>query len=306
MNKANITCVCLAATDAVGMVRGPEGQIRLQEFSALREKCLALREILLPEEVWPKFRHWHVLPDEEASHASVALLAFWRGCLPQVTRPIHDNLLSPTGILCSVSKQYVKDLQEKWMFDANAAKRHRLSRIFRGRLIELQFASWLQSQSHTIVGLEATREGPDIETLSPTGEAQAFEVKFIGVEDGDFKMILKSMGGHPAGGAVSPYRPVNYLLFRVYEAASQLKAASGQKNVVIVIDESGWRRFAAQIKTDRRQIGDSSRTRLPPANPPKPTPPSIGVTAFPRIHLPHSKQLNLQTPPLPRHLQGIL
>jgi hypothetical protein len=65
------------------------------------------------------------------------------------------------------------------MFDADPLGRHQLSRIFRGRLIELQFASWLESQSHTVVGLEATRSaadaaGPDIQALSASGQTHAF------------------------------------------------------------------------------------------------------------------------------------
>ena len=94
------------------------------------------------------------------------------------------------------------------MFDPDPAERHRLSRIFRGRLIELQFASWLESQLHTIVRLEARGKGPDIETLSDSSQANAFEVKFIGMEDGDFRVLLRSMSGHPAGGAVSPYQAI--------------------------------------------------------------------------------------------------
>jgi hypothetical protein len=129
-----------------------------------------------------------------------------------------------------------------------SVRRNQLSRTFRGRLIELQFASWLESRSHTIVSLEATRKGPDIETLSDSGEPNAFEVKFIGVEDGDFRVLLRSMGGHPAGGAVSLYQPINYLLFRVHEAARQLQSANGRKTAIIVIDELTWFRFDMQLR----------------------------------------------------------
>jgi hypothetical protein len=73
-------------------------------------------------------------------------------------------------------------------------------------------------------------------------------VKFFGMEDSDFAVLLKSMGGYPAGGATSPYQPINYLLFRVFEAARQLRTASGRKRVVIVIDEIGRHRFDMQIR----------------------------------------------------------
>jgi hypothetical protein len=240
------------ATDDIEMVRGPEGQIPLQGFTSLREECPAVRQILVPDEIWPQFREWHSVPDDVAGHSSIVLLAFRRGYLPRVTGPIHRHLMSSDGILGSVSKQYLKDLREKWMFDADPVERNRLSRTFRGRLIELQFASWLEDRLHTIVGLEATREvrnvgGPDIQTVCADGQANSFEVKFIGTEDSDFEMLLRSMGGYPAGGAVSAYRPINYLLFRVYEAARQLTVASGKRNVVVVIDELAWHRFDVQV-----------------------------------------------------------
>lgn len=136
------------------------------------------------------------------------------------------------------------------MFREDPLERHRLSRVFRGRLVELQFASWLESQRHTIIGLEAIRKGSDIETLAPDGTVNAFEVKFIGLEDTDFATILRSMGGAPAGGAISAYNPVNYLLFRVYEAARQLKSHSGRKTVVVIIEELAWYRFDPQVRKD--------------------------------------------------------
>jgi hypothetical protein len=228
--------------------RNADGSIPLEEFSELREHCLALRDILIPEEIWPRFREWHALPDEEGAHSSVALLAFRRGLTPLVTSPIHEFLLSAVGPLPNLRNQYLKDLREKWMFADDPMERHRLSRIFRGRLAELQFASWLQSRGHTIVGLEAITEGPDIMAVAAEGESYAYEVKFIGLEDANFATILRSMHGQPAGGAVAVYRPINYLLLRIYEAARQLRAATKRKKVVVIIDELAWYRFDMQLR----------------------------------------------------------
>ena len=58
----------------------------------------------------------------------------------KVTGPVHRYLLTETGISPNARKQYVKDLREKWMLDPDPCERHRLSRTFRGRLIELQYA----------------------------------------------------------------------------------------------------------------------------------------------------------------------
>lgn len=212
-------CACQSATKNVEFVCELDGTNSACAFSELREQCSALHRILIPDEIWPAFRQWHVLPDDVAAHSSVVLLAFRRGLIPRVTGPIHRYLLSSNGIREAVSNQYINDLRENWMFDSDPLARHRLSRIFRGRLIELQFAEWLENQKHVVTGLEAIGNGPDIQTVSAIGVAHSFEVKFFGLQDSNFEMILRSMGGHPAGGAISVYRPINYLLFRVYEAA---------------------------------------------------------------------------------------
>jgi len=242
-------CPCITATDNIEHIRNEDGSIPLHDFAALRGRCLALRDVLLPVDIWPRFEKWHVAGDDVAGHCSIALLAFRRGILSSITAPLHRYLMSESGILPLVTKQYLRDLRERWMFDPDAIERNRLSRIFRGRLIELQFAAWLEARSHTIVGLEATRKGPDIETQSANGVPQAFELKFIGMVDEDFDGIVRAMAGLRAGGAVSVYQPINYLPFRAYEAAKQLASIRGEKNVVIVIDEIAWTsRFDMQVR----------------------------------------------------------
>ena len=213
----------------------------------MRDACQALRDVLLPDSTWQDVRNWHATPDDQAAHRSILLLAFRRGCLNSVTGPIHRFILSPSGILPDVRKQYVNDLRERWMITADPIERNKRSRIFRGHLVELQFALWLESQSHEVVGLEATRIGPDIETLSPGGALNSIEVKFIGVEDADFRTFVESMAGLPAGRWVSLYTAINYMLFRVYEAAHQLRAAAATKTVVVVVDDVTWFRFELQL-----------------------------------------------------------
>lgn len=63
----------------------------------------------------------------------MVLLALERGHLDRITSPVH---------------RYLK------------------SRIFRGRLTELQCAEWLEAQGWVIEGLEALRQGPDIEAIT--------------------------------------------------------------------------------------------------------------------------------------------
>jgi len=129
------------------------------------------------------------------------------------------------------------------MFYEDPLERHQKSRIFAGLVVELQFAEWLETLGWTIVGLEAFREGADIEARTVSGVDTVFEVKAVGTEDQDFKMILRSLADEPAVTSVSPYVAMNYLLFRVYEAAKQLGRIDGPRIAVAVIDDTTWWRF---------------------------------------------------------------
>jgi TPP-dependent pyruvate/acetoin dehydrogenase alpha subunit len=72
------------------------------------------------------------------------------------------------------------------MLYSDPGKRHQHSRGFRGRLVELQYAEWLESQNHSILGMEAIRQGFDIEARSPDGVTTSYEVNFVGLEHRDF------------------------------------------------------------------------------------------------------------------------
>lgn len=242
------SCACFSATNNTELLRDTHGNIPFEGFIDLRQHCSALREVLLPDEIWPEVLQWHRVGDDVASHSSVVLLAYRRGRLPKVTGPIHRYLLIDTGIFASARKQYLKDLCEKWMLNPDPGERHRLSRTFRGRLIELQYAQLLENQNHAIVGLEAIRQGSDIEARSPNGVTTSYEVKFVGMEDADFRMLIASMQGGSAGGPISPYQALNYLLFRIYEASVQLASVIGERVVVIVVDATAWFRFDAQVR----------------------------------------------------------
>jgi len=163
---------------------------------------------------------------------------------------VHRFLLANGGPLKDVRQQYLQDLRERWMFYSDPIERHQKARMFSGRLVELQVAVWLESQDWTISSLEALREGPDIEAYVNDDRTTAFEVKFIGTEDDDFNQIVKSLAKNRAvGKSASLYDPVDYLLFRCYEAAKQLEKYSCDRIAIIIIDESVWSaRFALQVK----------------------------------------------------------
>jgi hypothetical protein len=135
------------------------------------------------------------------------------------------------------------------MFSEDENVRHERSRQFAGRVAELQFAEYLETQGWTASGLEALRKGPDIEALARDGRPVAFEVKFIGIEKDDFAEIVKSLAGDPAGGSTSPYDACDYLLFRVYEAAKQLERVTCDRVAVVVMDDLTFCcRFDVELK----------------------------------------------------------
>jgi len=227
--------------------QGSVGEESLEIFAAVRSNCPALRQIFVPDEVWPGFQQWHRQLDTIAYHRSILLLAMERGHLGRVTSAVHRYLMTAGLPRPDVTQQYLQDLRERWMLYSDPIERHRKFRMFAGRLVELQFAEWLELQSWTLCGLEALREGPDIEAYASDGRTAAFEVKFIGTEDDDFAVILESLAGQSAGGPVSPYDAVNYLLFRAYEAAKQLQRSACDRIAVVVVEELTWFRFALQL-----------------------------------------------------------
>lgn len=219
----------------------PDGSDALLEvFARIRDECPALKQILVPDTLWPKFQKWNARPADEARHWSVLLLALKRGHLERITSPIHKYLLA-SGL--PLRTQYSQDLREQWMGYACPLKRHWKGKGFLGKLVELQCAEWLEGLGWEIVGLEALRAGPDIEARRQRGQLTAFEVKFIGIEDVDFEVIQMSLKGKSEATAVSTYTGNNYLVFRAYQVAKQLQKVEHPRIVLLVVDEATEFRF---------------------------------------------------------------
>ncbi len=224
------------------------GEELLHAFAAVREQCAALEKILVPDELWPDFQTWCCQPPDEAHHQSILLLAMERGHLGRVTASIHRYLMEAGVPRPTLRKQYLQDLQERWMAYDEPLERHQRVRAFLGRLVELQCAEWLESLGWTISELEALREGPDIEATTANHGRTAFEVKFIGQEDADFSLVLRSLKGEPAGRWASHYVAANYLLFRTYEAAKQLQHTPHGRIALVVVEDRTWTRFRLPLK----------------------------------------------------------
>jgi hypothetical protein len=248
--QAGTGCIC-------GTALPPSDQSLIASFGEIRARCPALRKILVPNSIWQEFQGWCDRLDGMAIQQSELLMAHQRGSLGRVTSPIHRYLLQSEMVRTDARKQYTKDLQETWLGDLELLERHRKWRMFHGRVAELQFAEWLEEHSYTITGLEALREGPDVEAVSRNGLNCTFEVKFIGSENADLEMLVKSIKGEPSGDFVSPYAAINYLTFRVYEAARQFQTASTNRTVVLIIDKAAW----GDLSSSSRKIGSIGGTQ---------------------------------------------
>ena len=213
----------------------------IKEFGLLRDKCSALREFLIPENIWPNFQQAASDRTDEARHRFNVIGAFQNGLLSKITLPIHQYLLDGQKPKKNVITAYKKELIEKWMFEETAIERHRKERIFQGKLAELKSAVWLEHQGWTIENLEAIGGCFDIEANSPSNLSCAIEVKYIGQEDIRFKEIVKSLSnGQSFTGRWCPDDGYNYLLSRVYEAAKQLSKSDKERFVFIIISNMAW------------------------------------------------------------------
>lgn len=167
-----------------------------------------------------------------------------------MTSPIHHFVLEGNTPHHKLTTQYRNDLQETWFFKKkDEIERHQKARIFQGRLYELICAEWLEQQGWEISNLEALGGGSDIEGKNSNGLRSIVEVKYFGQHDDIFKAHLNLEITR-----LSPYDAVNYLLYRIWEAAQQLAQSNKdklKKRLVIII-------FSNQIKISyETQISDN-------------------------------------------------
>lgn len=245
-----------AAAEALAVRHRPGGAAQLRcacgeprgIFADIRSRCPAIREVYVPDDLWPRFDRWHNSPDPVAQHRSILVLALERAYLPRLTSPVHQYLFRDGKLRPELTQQYRRDLREQWMFDPDPERRHSQSKIFMGKVTELQVAQWLDANGWSVTGLEAIGGGPDVEAIAPDGQTVAFEVKHVGIEDNYFRAILESLAGRHSGQSASSYDAANYLLFRVYEAARQLGKTPGMKVAVVAINDLAWDHFELQLR----------------------------------------------------------
>lgn len=220
----------------------------LKHFSRIRRINPALRFILIPDKLWPEYNKYCSTNFDETFHQSILLLAFKRGNLFKIIDPINRYLIQDDVPQKDLSKQYIMDLQEKWMYKENALERHQQARRFLGKVIELMMAYWLEQQNWVVIKLAALGENADIIAEDPKGLIHAIEVKYIGQKDDVFRSVLASLSSGDGGGSESLYDAADYLVFRVYEAAKQLEELKRIRTVLLVISNTWWGFVSTQIR----------------------------------------------------------
>lgn len=217
----------------------PEPSLVYQSFEQVRHQCAALRDILVPDSILDQYRSFDESDEDEVLHRSVPVLAIKRGTLGSLTLPLHRLMLDDQAIRSDVVNQYRSDLAEKWLPADDYHKRYELHRIFRSRWIELCFATWLFDNGWKLEGLEAYGGSFDVEASKSESSRAAFEVKYLAEQELLFEIGVKAIGS-PDGVAasyLSVYSPIDYLLFRLFEAAKQLEQSPNRKIAVAITED---------------------------------------------------------------------
>lgn len=208
---------------------------QITTFYRLRSICPALR-LTVPDQLAEQHMHFTKSDPDEAFHCSIPFLAYRRGDLSDFTKAFHRFVLDGSEVRKEVTAQYRNDLREKWVLEIDEISRYKKARNYLSRLAEFHFAQWLETQHWRITNLELYGGQFDVEAMDGNQVATAFEIKFLGQRDVLFELIRASFTNATAG-ALGVYSPVDYLIFRIYQAARQLHEANTRRIAVIVVSD---------------------------------------------------------------------
>lgn len=248
-------CACVVGKTGKGTL--------LEELTRVREACPALKRIFVPDDVWPDFearvKELIAKPDT-MRHNAIAYYALDRGTLGAMCSPIHRYLLDG-----DIPKAHVDlgALLENWIQKEKHIEKHRRSKSFMGKLVELLYIEHLGSQGYKVLALDAVERGPSDAVVEKDGKRQSLEVKYLGVDDDSFEAIVKSVADDkPTPHVGDLYGSINYVVFRVYEAAKQLqKTPKEGRRVAFVIDDQTLHTVELQLKSKNKWI-DWSAAKL--------------------------------------------
>jgi hypothetical protein len=213
----------------------PQLDDQITAFYHLRGVCPALR-LTIPDELTDGHLKFTQAEPDGAYHCSVPFLAYRRGYLANFTKSLHRFALDGTELRKDVTAQYKSDLRETWVLEKDEILRFRKARNYLSRLAELDFARWLETQQWRISNLEMYGGQFDIEGLRNGHIVAAFEIKFLAQREVVFELNRASFM-NPTAGWLGVYSPIDYLLFRLYEAARKLQDTRGNRIAVAIVTD---------------------------------------------------------------------
>lgn len=208
----------------------------IEEILKIRADCEALK-LIIPDTCLNDYVEFLKTPLDEARHQSMPFLAYKKGRLSLLTRPVHFLLDKSKELNLPIINQYRRDLEERWLFAESSKARYERAKRFQSRFIELGVAELLSPETK-VIGLEALGADFDILTESNSQMKNAVEVKFIAQEQAVFSLVVDAIQKSCAVTvALDIDAPYDYLLYRIYEAATQLQAHNGQRTVAAVVND---------------------------------------------------------------------
>ena len=223
-NNLEQTCVCSSH------LLQSEFEKQIDGFYQLRKSCPAL-QLTISDKILEQHIAFTKSPPDASHHSSVPFLAYRRGLLGDFTKSLHRFVIGK-----EITNQYKSDLQETWVLESDEISRFKKFRNYQSRLAELDFAKWLEAEQWEISNLEAYDGRFDVEAKSSTQEVVNFEVKFLAQREIVFESIRDSFA-NPTVARPDLCSPVDYLLFRLYEAAQQLKDSLAQHIAVAIVKD---------------------------------------------------------------------
>ena len=115
--------------------------------------------------------------------------------------------------------------------------RFKKSRSYPSRLAELDFARWLEAEKWIISNLEIYGGLFDVQASDANQRTVSFEIKYLAQHEVVFELIRDSFTNTTAVGSLGAYSQIGYLLFRVYQAARQLKESTAYRIVAAVVSD---------------------------------------------------------------------
>lgn len=210
----------------------------MNDFEYVRSNCPALKEILIPDNIWLDYKKAVFEKMDRALHLPFSFNAFKNSELKRITSPIHRYLIE-NG---KPKQQLQYNLKDHWMIKRkNEFERQEISKKYLGKLIELQCAEWIEEElGWKVSNLAALGGKSDIEAMSPENIAYVIEVKYRGIYDEMFESMLKSLSGEGGAFTLSPYTACDLILFAIYTAAKQLMKLSLTTSSIVFIVIDGW------------------------------------------------------------------